>query len=525
VEVAKVEGPSVSANHALVWTDQGSIFVEDLGSRNGTWLLLPKSASLRLPDCDVVLELARSANEAKVSDEPPEPEWRGGHDYVASLVTALNRWAPLQKLDVEVRVVEQSDEPPPSAIPLARGLALDLVPRGTAAGDWSRLIEKLWRWVHRHNATHEAEERTRNEGMVLSSNAIRMAHREVIDAAKSEAKTLLLTGPSGAGKEMLAEVFHRHSGCSGPFVPLNCSLFSKDLFRAELFGAELGSFTGATRRIVGAVERARGGTLFLDEIAEMSEEIQPMLLRFLDGREIETLGQYGKRMAADVQVVAATNKDLRDLVRVRKFRADLWYRLSVHVVEIPALSERWDDIATYLETTQAPGTNLCLMDVLSPTALEVLRAHGWEGNFRELTNFGERLPRGAARGSIDGPACRAALYRGALHGAPSALAGEADAPVQTDFAALAGRATRAFVEDRGREPASWDDQKEWNEKYLKPLLFFHLSGAATCPAPHNDEALTSLAARCARRANADRGTAFKQLSRCYQRFGVSLPGR
>jgi sigma-54 specific flagellar transcriptional regulator A len=116
----------------------------------------------------------------------------------------------------------------------------------------------------------------------LPRGAIRTAHREVVEAAQRDAKTLLIMGPSGAGKEVLAEVFHRASGRSGPLITTNCSTFRKELLRSELFGAEPGSFTSATRRIVGAVERAQGGTLFLDEIGELPIDLQAMFLRFLD---------------------------------------------------------------------------------------------------------------------------------------------------------------------------------------------------------------------------------------------------
>jgi transcriptional regulator with PAS, ATPase and Fis domain len=356
--------------------------------------------------------------------------------------------------------------------------------------------------------------------MILASSAIRNAHRDVVEAAQSDARTLLLTGASGAGKEMLAEVFHRHSGRSGAFVAVNCAMFSKDLLRSELFGAEPGSFTGASRRIVGAVERAQGGTLFLDEIGEIPPEVQPMLLRFLDRREFEQLGQYGRAKRADVRVVAATNRDLRDATRSGTFRADLWYRLSVHVVEVPPLRVRWDDIETYLRTLPVEGATHSIRETLTPAALELLKGHAWEGNFRELTNFVERLPRGAAPESVSVATCQRALERGSLKPViKPAPAPQPDLP-HANWAEIATRAVRCFVEDHGREPMSWDDQKEWNEKYLKPLIFFHLSGAATQPRPRDDDGLAALASRSASQVQADRGTASKQLARYFERYGA-----
>lgn len=513
-----VAAGSVSANHVAMWADASSVVVEDLGSRNGTWLLLPKGQPLKIDAGDVVLQLVRTATKSP-SDEPQTPAWTSRRDYAKALATSIRQWPRVQNLDLEVLVSSASNSAfSPAAIPLASGEALELVPLATADASWTRILEDLWRWIDRNNSVYESEERTRAEGMILASSSIRAAHRDVVNAAQSDASTLLLTGPSGAGKEMLAEVFHRHSGRSGPFVAVNSSMLTKDLMRSELFGAEAGSFTGATRRIIGAVERAQGGTLFLDEIGEMPEDVQPMLLRFLDRREFESLGQYGKAQRADVRLVVATNKDLRAATRAGKFRADLWYRLSVHVVDVPPLRLRWDDVAAYLENTVAPGTQLSLHETLSEDAHELLREHAWEGNFRELTNFRERLPRGAAKGSITADTCRQALERGSLRSSPPPSEAAESSHGRPDFAALASLATRAFVEDRGREPVDWNDQKEWNEKYLKPLLFHHLSGASAHAAPVDEDALSSLASRSATRVRADRGTALKQLGRYYARF-------
>jgi DNA-binding NtrC family response regulator len=298
-------------------------------------------------------------------------------------------------------------------------------------------------------------------------------------------------------------------------------MFSKELLRSELFGAEAGAFTGAVRRIVGAVERAQGGTLLLDELGEMPAEVQPMLLRFLDRREYDHVGQQGRVQRADVRVVAATNRDLREAARSRDFRVDLWYRLSVHVVEVPPLRARWDDIVSYLESVSVPGRSQSLFGLLSPAAIEVLRTHPWEGNFRELTNLTQRLLATLDHGTIDAAACRRSLDRGALRGTADMVVGDGFTEASPDWSELAARAVRAFTEDRGREPRSWDDQKEWNEKYLKPLLFFHLSGMAGLPPPRDPEGMTALASRIARQVQADRGTAAKQLARYFERFGGS----
>ena len=516
-----IEAASVSGNHLLAWLEQGNICVEDLGSRNGSWLKLPAAQQIRTGSDQATVQLARAARDASSSDEPPTPVWGTAGAFGETLRTALEQWLAQQAIGAEVGLVESPGDkpPPPNRVPLASGEALDIVPLATTDVSWSRTLERLWRWVARQNSVFEAEQQTREEGMILASSAIRGAHRDVVDAAQSDARTLLLTGASGAGKEMLAEVFHRYTGRSGAFVAVNCAMFSKDLLRSELFGAEPGSFTGASRRIVGAVERAQGGTLFLDEVGEIPSEVQPMLLRFLDRREFEQLGQYGKPRRADVRVVAATNRDLRDATRSGAFRADLWYRLSVHVVDVPSLRTRWEDIETFLRSTRIEGSAPSLYDALSPDALSLLRNHAWEGNFRELTNLAERLPHKAAHGGINAATCRAALERGSIR--PITRASplpNTTSSAHADWALLATRAVRTFVEDHGREPTSWDDQKEWNEKYLKPLLFFHLSGAASQPAPADNDALSSLASRSATQVQADRGTAAKQLARYFERF-------
>ena len=520
LQLATVASPSVSANHAVVWSDHGTVCIHDVGSRNGTWLLLPRGQTVRVAGPDVVLHLAQAAGDAPGDEEPSPPSWSSRRDFAPALAGCVGEWLRNSGVEADVSVVASSREgaEPPTRVPLANGQALDIVPVATADASWSRLFERLWRWVVRQNSVYESEEETRREGMILASRALRAAHGEVLDAARSGARTLLLTGASGVGKEMLAEVFHRHSGRSGAFVPVNCSMFSKELLRSELFGAEVGAFTGATRRIVGAVERAQGGTLFLDEVGDMPGEVQPMLLRFLDRREYEHVGHYGRVERADVRVVAATNRDLRDMARAGSFRDDLWFRLSVHVVDVPSLRGRWEDVVAYLESVATEDGHHSMHDALSPAALDLLHAHPWEGNFRELTNFVQCLPRRAGPAGIDLATCARALERGALRKTVPPPPAEPPDPAGADWRDLAARAVHAFAEDHGHEPATWDEQKEWNEKYLKPLLFFHLAGASAHAAPADDGALSSLASQIAGHVKADRGTAAKQLARYFERF-------
>jgi transcriptional regulator with GAF, ATPase, and Fis domain len=270
--------------------------------------------------------------------------------------------------------------------------------------------------------------------------------------------------------------------------------------------------------VIGAVERAQGGTLFLDEIGEMDTEIQPMLLRFLDSHEFHRLSEVGRIQQADVRIVAATNRDLRKAAATGAFRMDLWWRLSVYVVEVPPLRSRWDDISAYLDTVRTEDDECTLREALSTESLDLLRRYGWEGNFRELTNFADRLAHGRCKRPIDPATCWRMLEPSSI-----ALAAPIPGPPESapaDWAGVVSRAVKAFVEDHQREPGSWDDQNEWNQKYLKPLLFFHLSGAGEYPPPAvgDEAALTSLAAKCAARVRADRGTARNQLARYFARF-------
>jgi DNA-binding NtrC family response regulator len=518
LEAVALPRTSVSANHAVVWGDGDAVCVRDIGSKNGTWLFLPKFQTVRVGGPEVALQLAHPAAGEGARDEPVSPKWGGAREFGGAMARAIEHWLRGHGVEVHTNLVAEPapNDSPQWRLPLATGEALDIDPVGTLDLRSSRLLEQLLPWTDRQNSAYEVEEETRREGMILDSCAIREAHREVVEAARRGVHTLLLTGPTGSGKEMLAEVFHRHSGRSGPLVPQNCALFSKELLHAQLFGAEAGSFTDAKRRIIGAVERAQGGTLFLDEIGEMNCEVQPMLLRFLDRREYQRLGQFGQLHHADVRVVAATNRDLREAARAGTFRDDLRWRLSAFVVEVPPLRSRWDDVTAYLDTVRTEDGRSTLREALSPQALELLRVYPWEGNFRELKPFAERLSRGSYRKPIDAATCQRLLdpnRRTSSIPPPGPLESAG-----ADWAGLALRAVHEFKADRDKEPGSWDDLKEWIEKYLKPLLFFHLSGAAAHPAPADSDALTSFSTKCATRVKADRGTALKQLTRYFERF-------
>jgi DNA-binding NtrC family response regulator len=204
--------------------------------------------------------------------------------------------------------------------------------------------------------------------------------------------TVLIHGESGTGKELFARAIHYNSPRrAGPFVATNAAAIPDTLLESELFGHERGAFTGADRRKEGRFEAASGGTLFLDEIGDMSSAVQAKLLRVLEDRSFERLGG-NRRVEADVRIVCATNRDLRDLVRDGTFRSDLYYRVSAYPIRLPPLRERTEDVlpiarAVLAELTEQTGKRIRDFDESARAALE---RHPWPGNVRELRNAVER---------------------------------------------------------------------------------------------------------------------------------------
>ena len=204
--------------------------------------------------------------------------------------------------------------------------------------------------------------------------------------------TVMITGESGTGKELVARALHDYGKRrSGPFVAINMAAIPRELIESELFGHEKGAFTGATQRYAGRFEQAQGGTLFLDEIGDMPLEAQTRLLRVLQEGEYTTVGGR-QRLRADVRIIAATHRDLRQLVRQGLFREDLFYRLNVVPIRLPPLRERSEDIPAlvrhFLAHAGAEGLPPKLLDA---PALDRLKAYRWPGNVRELENLVRRL--------------------------------------------------------------------------------------------------------------------------------------
>jgi DNA-binding NtrC family response regulator len=256
----------------------------------------------------------------------------------------------------------------------------------TLPNSWSAVPKALP--AHRDVAVHSILDAPL-PGMIGSSRNMQPVYHMARLLARRNT-TVLIAGPTGSGKELVARAIHALSPrAERPFVVVNCAAIPESLLESELFGYTRGAFTGAMQSYGGRIQGAQGGTLFLDEIGEMPLALQPKLLRFLEQKELQRLGS-SEVVRVDARVVAATNAHLLTLVREGKFREDLYYRLYAFPLDIPPLRERLEDIAPlashFLEkfALRPPAPEL------SPEVLQLLRGHRWPGNVRELQNVIER---------------------------------------------------------------------------------------------------------------------------------------
>lgn len=263
--------------------------------------------------------------------------------------------------------------------------------------DIDRLETILARALEKRNAGNSSpisEKKSKssvsNSEIIAESGAMKKVLEQALRVASSRA-TVMLTGETGTGKELIAEFIHKNSPRkNAKFVPVHCAAIPSNLIESELFGYEKGAFTGASMRKEGRFETANGGTLFLDEIGEIDSPTQVKLLRFLETRKIERLGAV-EETPLDIRLVCATNRDLKAMSATGDFREDLYYRLNVVEISLPPLRKRKEDIAPlvnfyikkYAEENGAENVSV------SPRTMEILSNYQWPGNIRELRNFCE----------------------------------------------------------------------------------------------------------------------------------------
>jgi DNA-binding NtrC family response regulator len=334
-------------------------------------------------------------------------------------------------------------------------------------------------------------------GMIGRSVKMREMFARLEKLAQSEA-TVLVTGETGSGKELVAEALHEYSSRKdGPFVVLDCGSIPQNLIESELFGHERGSFTGATSSYAGAFERAHKGTVFLDEIGELPLAMQPKLLRVLERHEVRRVGS-SRTIEVDIRVCAATNRDLGVEVNRGRFREDLYYRLAVARVHVPPLRDRSEDIPLLIEHILAntPGGDAAH---LAAETIDLMMKHDWPGNVRELRNVIERAVLLA-----EAPASEAALRRNYVPGgrAEDDPVTDRSAPVARDEAGVFSVAIDTATPFK---LAKQELVSEFERRYIGQLLEEHDGNISAA----------------ARAAGIDRMSIHKMLNR----LGLNNPGR
>jgi len=366
-------------------------------------------------------------------------------DAVGSTREALNRLAqdnyPIVLSDIyidersglDVLRVARENNPHCAVILMSGRGSMETVMAATRGGafdylakpfDFDDMIDKIRRAEASLLEADEKEARIDDipeTDMIGSSPGMVEIYKTLAQVAPTEA-TVLIEGETGTGKELIARMIHRHSRRSDkPFVPVDCGSIPPSLLESELFGALKGAFTGADRDRVGVFEAAHTGTVFLDEIGDIDLNFQAKLLRVLQEKEIRPLGA-SRAKSIDVRVVAATNKNVRQLVEDGKFREDLWFRLDVVKVELPPLRERTGDLPLLVQKFQDRyNERYARQSVTTKSGLAALDSYTWPGNVRQLQHMMERLVILAPQGRIDEAAVREAI----------ADAEGRDAPVET----------------------------------------------------------------------------------------------
>jgi DNA-binding NtrC family response regulator len=274
-------------------------------------------------------------------------------------------------------------------------------------------IDNVIRMKRLEDENRQLRQRVGKHEIVHAGDAMRRVMAQVDRVAASESRVCIL-GETGTGKELIARALHdRSPRRDGPFVTLNCAAVPGELIESELFGHEKGSFTGAISRHLGKFEQAHRGTLFLDEIGDMPAVMQAKLLRVLEEKQVERIGG-DRSLAVDVRVIVATHRNLDEMVQRGAFRQDLYHRIYVFPLALPALRERQEDIPALVDhfARQVSEINGWKPKAVTAEAIALLRGYAWPGNVRELRNVVERLLL-LSEGDVDAKAVRLALPQGA----------------------------------------------------------------------------------------------------------------
>ncbi|MBI2376865.1 MAG: sigma 54-interacting transcriptional regulator [Deltaproteobacteria bacterium] len=438
-----VSDATLSRSHARFWLEGDEVWVEDLGSRNGTAiggrtvdrsrLLDDESAVLGSVRVSIHLPGPRREERSGICSHDRFMSWIEeevirGEELGRTLALVLlretspegrvERWVPrlravLRRIDrvarygpseLEVLLPETSAEAasafaaalleaPPASLDVR--IAIATFPEsGTSADELLEAARRAFDGAdpakHVFQAVGRSFEPASDDPVVLSPKMVRLF--DEIDRLAKAALPVLVFGETGAGKEIAARRIHeRGPRRERPFLSLNCGAIPESLLESALFGHERGAFTGATQRTAGIFEAAGSGTVFLDEVGELSPAAQVALLRVLEGQRVTRVGGADE-IETSARVVAATHRDLESMVEEGSFRADLFYRLSSVTLEVPPLRERLEEIPTLTErfSIRASARNDCPRKTISGEALEALLRHSWPGNVRELRNVVER---------------------------------------------------------------------------------------------------------------------------------------
>lgn len=303
----------------------------------------------------------------------------------------LEVFAEIQKLDPRLPVVFiTGGGNSATAIEAMQRGALDYLSKPLDFTDVRQVVDKAFRIRRVMVESIEIDpaaprEVTPGDAMIGRCPAMQIVYK-AIGRVAAQNVTVLIRGESGTGKELIARALYQHSDRSkGPFLAVNCAAIPENLLESELFGHEKGAFTGADRKHIGKFEQCNGGTLFLDEIGDMAPQLQSKLLRILQEQRFERIGG-SETVQTDVRVIAATNRNMEQMVHENQFRGDLYYRLNGYTISLPPLRDRGDDLLLLIDHFLAAATEDLKSEVrgVAPEAMAVLRSYSWPGNIREL---------------------------------------------------------------------------------------------------------------------------------------------